>query len=933
MPLQYILIVLALLVFSAPPIVAQPGLTPATLTNTPLGSLNDASAVGWNPSLLGITSGYDFLLALPYGSKFNVNFKNGYAAFGKFGPLAGGIITPPENTLGRDNYYVGTGFNVIESRLWAGFGVRWLEGGGFFKSAEYTLAATLRPLPRLLTSLTIANLSANNDAGIRVDAHGAYRVFDWLRGYAGIGYDGDDTLAGRSELHGNLGIGLNLLNNGLLLSAGIDPFNSSYRLGAEIYFGEEDNSGGGTIADWADGEMSRGVLLARYASIDEEEAEFSGTSITTTDVRGWAPDRAYVPVGLSYKYSTTDAAASGDALVRPCDGSGAEYDSPAGLLSVLSRIGAPYTGLSGRLQRISPTPNDLYKNIRRDFYTSRIRNSELRSGDSLALLSRQGYSLGIQSVDVANFPRVSMIMQVTDNSGTNVRGLGAGDFAFRDTSLKILSVKQTDSSFSVPVDIVLIVDCSGSMKDEIEAVRTNVESFVNTMQTRGADYRIGGVLYGSMIYDTLHPTSDLDNFKEFAANAAAIGGDEITSLALKTATEMNFRPGSQRAFILITDDWAIQDNAALTEPDLTDMLWNTGARLYVIGDPCHNNSSVMTRLSLGREYDIKSPFNSILDNIGADVTTQYELVYESRVRQEEVAPKVTILRGKLRDETGRPAPVGMTLTGGSGTIPPVAVNQTTGEYEVEIAEGNVYTASISGGRYLPLTERVDLTAAKQGDVIVRDFTLRLPPTVLAGQVTDDRNTPVSAEVRIEDAATGRRVLSVRSGSDGRYETLLPEGSIYRIEAVNPDYIPTPVELDARGVERGTRMTQDLKVTSIETAIANGQTFKVKNIFFDFAKWSLKPESFPELDRLVALLNEYPRINVEIGAHTDAIGNDRDNQTLSENRAKSVVDYLIGKGIAETRLRAKGYGKTVPIASNDTDEGRALNRRVEFKLVR
>jgi outer membrane protein OmpA-like peptidoglycan-associated protein len=526
-----------------------------------------------------------------------------------------------------------------------------------------------------------------------------------------------------------------------------------------------------------------------------------------------------------------------------------------------------------------------------------------------------------------------MIMQVNDSGGRNVRGLGTSDFTFRDTSLKIISVRQTDSSFNVPVDIVLIVDCSGSMKDEIEAVRANVQSFVNTMQTRGADYRIGGVLYGSMIYDTLHPTGDLDRFKEFAANADAIGGDEITSLAIKAATEMNFRPGSQRAFILITDDWAIQDNAKLTEPDLTQMLWNTGARLYVIGSPCNNNSAVMTRLSLGREYNIKNSFNSILDDIGADVTTLYELVYESRARQEDLAPKVTILRGRLRDETGRPAPVDLTLNGGNQGLSRVQVNQTTGEYETEITEGISYTANLAGGRYLPLRETVDLTRAKRGDTIIHDFTLKLPQTTLVGQVTDDRDNPVSAEVRIEDALSGKRILSVRTGSDGRYETPIDEGHVYRLEAFNPDYIPTPVELDARGTERGTRLVQDLKVTSIETAIANGRTFKVKNIFFDFAKWDLKPESFVELNHLVDLLNEYPRINVEIGAHTDAIGSDRDNQILSENRAKSVVDYLIGKGIAETRLHSKGYGESVPIATNDTDDGRALNRRVEFKLVR
>jgi outer membrane protein OmpA-like peptidoglycan-associated protein len=88
----------------------------------------------------------------------------------------------------------------------------------------------------------------------------------------------------------------------------------------------------------------------------------------------------------------------------------------------------------------------------------------------------------------------------------------------------------------------------------------------------------------------------------------------------------------------------------------------------------------------------------------------------------------------------------------------------------------------------------------------------------------------------------------------------------------------------------------------------------------------------ELERLVTLMKENTSMKIEISSHTDDKGSDDYNMKLSQMRAQSVVDFLIEKGIAKERLTAKGYGETVPIAPNDTDEGRQLNRRTEFKIL-
>ena len=107
---------------------------------------------------------------------------------------------------------------------------------------------------------------------------------------------------------------------------------------------------------------------------------------------------------------------------------------------------------------------------------------------------------------------------------------------------------------------------------------------------------------------------------------------------------------------------------------------------------------------------------------------------------------------------------------------------------------------------------------------------------------------------------------------------------------------------------------------------------MNNIFFDFDKATLRPESTNELQRLVKLMKDNSSLKIEISGHTDSKGPKDYNLGLSENRAKSVVDYLVKEGIKVSRLSFKGYGETQPVATNDTEEGRQLNRRTEIKII-
>jgi OOP family OmpA-OmpF porin len=111
----------------------------------------------------------------------------------------------------------------------------------------------------------------------------------------------------------------------------------------------------------------------------------------------------------------------------------------------------------------------------------------------------------------------------------------------------------------------------------------------------------------------------------------------------------------------------------------------------------------------------------------------------------------------------------------------------------------------------------------------------------------------------------------------------------------------------------------------------GETIRLTNIFFETNKSELLPQSFSELDNLVQFLNKDLNTNIEISGHTDNTGDEKQNRMLSEARAKAVSDYLISKKIDPTRIKYKGYGSAKPITTNDTDEGKQLNRRVEFRI--
>ena len=206
----------------------------------------------------------------------------------------------------------------------------------------------------------------------------------------------------------------------------------------------------------------------------------------------------------------------------------------------------------------------------------------------------------------------------------------------------------------------------------------------------------------------------------------------------------------------------------------------------------------------------------------------------------------------------------------------------------------------------------------------------LPVAFVRGRVTDPAAKPLAASIlyqRLSDRRSAGRANS--DVATGRYQIALPVGEDYAFRASAPRYIAVSEHIDLREAKQGDVFERDLVLVPIKV----GERIRLNNVFFDFNKSDLLPESREELDRLVGILNDYPRMTIEIGGHTDNIGQPKDNLALSTARAQAVMDYLAGAGIDGARLTSRGYGEGRPVATNDTDEGRQLNRRVEFTIVK
>ncbi|MEA1887566.1 MAG: OmpA family protein [Bacteroidota bacterium] len=206
-----------------------------------------------------------------------------------------------------------------------------------------------------------------------------------------------------------------------------------------------------------------------------------------------------------------------------------------------------------------------------------------------------------------------------------------------------------------------------------------------------------------------------------------------------------------------------------------------------------------------------------------------------------------------------------------------------------------------------------------------------PVSYLKGKVIDKvTGKELKATYELINLSTGKRVIQSFTDSGGNFLVCLPTGQNYGINVSSKDYLFYSENFMLKGEHSS---VEPFEKTISLSPMQVGQQMSLHNVFFAFDSWELRDQSLPELEKLFILLASNKGLIVEIGGHTDSTGSDEHNLALSEKRALAVKDYLIKRGISPDRLHYKGYGETVPLYDNATEEGKRKNRRTDIRILK
>lgn len=254
-----------------------------------------------------------------------------------------------------------------------------------------------------------------------------------------------------------------------------------------------------------------------------------------------------------------------------------------------------------------------------------------------------------------------------------------------------------------------------------------------------------------------------------------------------------------------------------------------------------------------------------------------------------------------------------------------------GVFETRVPEIDAYTLDVAATGFIPFTQsykvpRINSDTTIHVDVYLTPLTKQL---VLAGDLidkkTDQKINVGKVDIVYKPDRTVKYNLPVTTG---KYQQNIAGLGWYLFTASAEGYLNATDSVQVES-EEVTPVIKNLFLAPIEV----GLTVRLKNIYFDYDKTTLKSESFVELNKVVDFLKQNPSVSIEISGHTDSRGSDTYNQNLSQGRSQAVVDYLVSQGIESYRLEAHGYGESRPIDTNNTEEGMANNRRVEFTVLK
>jgi len=195
--------------------------------------------------------------------------------------------------------------------------------------------------------------------------------------------------------------------------------------------------------------------------------------------------------------------------------------------------------------------------------------------------------------------------------------------------------------------------------------------------------------------------------------------------------------------------------------------------------------------------------------------------------------------------------------------------------------------------------------------------------------TEESAEPLKARIELKNLETKKISEIPLDTNTGKFVAIAPFNNDYVMTVKKEGFVNETHYISKKDSVILKPVQVNFEIEPIEV----NKSYRINDIFFGFNSFELSAESKAVLDQLIEFLSENTGICIEIQGHTDNIGNDVENMKLSGNRAKSVYDYLLLKGIISTRLTYKGYGKTKPVADNQTEEGRAKNRRTVFVITK
>ena len=277
-------------------------------------------------------------------------------------------------------------------------------------------------------------------------------------------------------------------------------------------------------------------------------------------------------------------------------------------------------------------------------------------------------------------------------------------------------------------------------------------------------------------------------------------------------------------------------------------------------------------------------------------------------------PGPGIIAGTVRDTDGNALVAAVRIR--ETEIPPIMTEPEFGAYQFTDVKPALYVVTASAEGYSKGEKKVEALADQ---TVYCDFILtRLSGGLLGIVIDDETEEPLVAAVNVEN-------------TDAVTESNIETGFAFM------DLEPGPYTLNAEAVGyhpgSATAAVETGKTTDVLIRL-KPIVFELQGIQFDFDKSTLRTVSIPILDQAADVLLEYPNIRIEIQGHTCSMGSDEYNLILSQARANSVMNYLVQqKNVDQARLTAKGYGESTPIATNETNEGRIRNRRVEFVIIK